>query len=64
MFLSTYEKVRTKIRQIDIVNLLHLGSQAFEEISGEVVQTSSFVFRQSQISECERIYFRLVEPTV
>ncbi len=63
MFLSTYEKVREKIKQIDIINLLHLGPRAFEEIGGEVVQTSSFVFRQSQILGYKGTYCRLIEPT-
>ena len=44
MFLSSFEKLRTKLLQsADIVNMAHLGARAFEEIGGEVVQTTSFV---------------------
>lgn len=43
MFLSSYEKLREKILQKMIVNMAHLGPRAFEEIGGEVVQTTSFV---------------------
>lgn len=44
MFLSSFESLRNKIRNIDIINMAHLGPRAFEEIGGEVVQTTSFVF--------------------
>ena len=63
MFLSSYEKLRSKLENIDLVNLLHLGPRAFEEIGGEVVQTSSFVLRQSSIKDYQGIYCRLIEPT-
>lgn len=63
MFLSSYEKAREKLRSIDTVSLLHLGARAFEEIGGEVVQTSSFVFRRSHVAGYKGTYFRLIEPT-
>ena len=47
MFLSSFEKLRTKLLAVDIVNMAHLGARAFEEIGGEVVQTTSFVVRKS-----------------
>ncbi len=62
MFLSSYEKAREKIKLVDTVNLLHLGPRAFEEIGGEVVQTSSFVFRKSHIKDYKGTYCRLIEP--
>ena len=63
MFLSSFEKLRTKLLQTDIVNMAHLGARAFEEIGGEVVQTTSFVLRKSHITEYKGIYYRLIEPT-
>ena len=46
MFLSSYEKLRQKIINTkDIVSMLHLGARAFEDIGGEVVQTTAFVLR-------------------
>ncbi|GAA3657972.1 BREX-1 system adenine-specific DNA-methyltransferase PglX [Asaccharospora irregularis] len=61
MFLSSFEKLRKKIQNIDIVNMAHLGPRAFEEISGEVVQTTSFVFRNKYVSNYKGTYIRLIE---
>ena len=64
MFLSSFEKLRTKLLQsADIVNMAHLGPRAFEEIGGEVVQTTSFVLRRSHIDGYQGTYCRLIEPT-
>lgn len=63
MFLSSFEKLRTKIQKLDIVNMAHLGARAFEEIGGEVVQTTSFVFSNKHIDNFKGTYCRLVEPT-
>ena len=43
MFLSSFEKLREKMMQSETVNMAHLGARAFEEIGGEVVQTTAFV---------------------
>ncbi|MCD7805719.1 MAG: BREX-1 system adenine-specific DNA-methyltransferase PglX, partial [Lachnospiraceae bacterium] len=63
MFLSSFEKLRGKLLQKDTVNMAHLGSRAFEEIGGEVVQTTSFVLCNSHIADYNGIYCRLIEPT-
>ena len=63
MFLSSFEKLRTKLLTVDIVNMAHLGARAFEEIGGEVVQTTSFVIRKSHIADYKGEYCRLIEPT-
>ena len=63
MFLSSFEKLRTKLLAVDIVNMAHLGARAFEEIGGEVVQTTSFVIRKSHITDYKGEYCRLIEPT-
>ena len=63
MFLSSFEKLRSKLLAVDIVNLAHLGSRAFEEIGGEVVQTTSFVIRRSHVVAYKGEYCRLIEPT-
>ena len=49
MFLSSYERLRKKIYKIRIENMIHLGSHAFDELPGEVVQTTSFVTQTSHI---------------
>ena len=63
MFLSSFEKLRSKLLAVDIVNMTHLGARAFEEIGGEVVQTTSFVIRKSHIVDYKGEYYRLIEPT-
>lgn len=63
MFLSSFEKLRTKLQAVDTVNMAHLGARAFEEIGGEVVQTTSFVLRRSQVKSYAGTYSRLLEPT-
>ena len=63
MFLTSFEKLRNKLIHIDLVNMAHLGAHAFEEIGGEVVQTTSFVLRNSHNRQYLGIYYRLIEPT-
>lgn len=63
MFLSSFEKLRVKLLETDIINMAHLGARAFEEIGGEVVQTTSFVMRKSHVIDYKGKYCRLVEPT-
>ncbi|MFR8070439.1 MAG: Eco57I restriction-modification methylase domain-containing protein [Clostridium sp.] len=46
MTATTYEKLRKKLSSnMSVVSMVHLGSRAFEDISGEVVQTTSWVMR-------------------
>ncbi|QRN85657.1 BREX-1 system adenine-specific DNA-methyltransferase PglX [Clostridia bacterium] len=61
MFLSSFEKMRSKMLLNDIINMAHLGARAFEEIAGEVVQTTTWVQRKSNISKYKSIYKRLVD---
>ena len=63
MFLSSYEKLRQKLLLIDTVNMIHLGARAFEEIGGEVVQTTSFVMCNERVAGYKGTYCRLIEPT-
>ena len=61
MFLASYEKLREKLSDIDMVSILHLGAHAFEELGGEVVQTVAFVMRNTHIPEYISVCDRLVE---
>ena len=64
MFLSSFEKLRDKLlRTVDIENMAHLGARAFDEIGGEVVQTTSFVIRKSHVADYKGEYCRLIKPT-
>ena len=61
MFLSSFEKLRSKLQWNDIINMAHLGARAFNEIVGEVVQTTSFVIRKSNNEKYKGIYCRLLD---
>lgn len=61
MFLSSYEKLRSHILDnYGIVNMLHLGPRTFEELSGEVVQSTAFVLENGKGIE-KATYYRLVD---
>lgn len=62
MFLLGYEALRRKMLQIDTVNMAHLGPRAFEEIGGEIVQTTAFVRINRSVENYKAAYFRLIEP--
>ena len=62
MFINSYEQLRCKLLENEtIVNMAHLGPRAFEEIGGEVVQTTSFVLRSLPIPGFLSSYVRLVD---
>ena len=61
MFLSCFEKLRAKLQLIDTVNMAHLGARGFDEIGGEVVQTTSFVMRSSHTKGYKGTYCRLID---
>lgn len=62
MFLSSFEKLREKLLHSTIVNMAHLGARAFDEIGGEVVQTTAFVIEKANINAYLSSYKRLIEP--
>lgn len=61
MFLSSFEKLRSKMLIADTINMAHLGARAFEEIAGEVVQTTTWIQRKSNIKNYKAVYARLVD---
>ena len=63
MFLSSFEKLREKMMLTETVNMAHLGARAFEEIGGEVVQTTAFVRCANHVAGYKAIYCRLIGPT-
>lgn len=63
MFITSYEKLRSKLLNHSIVNMAHLGARAFDEIGGEVVQTTSFVIQKTHLEKRKAIYKRLIEGT-
>ncbi|WP_303869632.1 BREX-1 system adenine-specific DNA-methyltransferase PglX [Acetobacterium wieringae] len=49
MFKTAYKATREILLTDTIINMAHLGSKAFEEIGGEVVQTTAFVRMKQHI---------------
>ena len=62
MFLSSYERLRSKILDNQIItNMAHLGARGFDSIGGEVVSTAAFVFNNKHMQNYKGDYFRLVD---
>ncbi|MBC2457312.1 BREX-1 system adenine-specific DNA-methyltransferase PglX [Clostridium beijerinckii] len=62
MFLSTFNELREDvINSKCIKSLVHLGTRAFDDIGGEVVQTVAFVFMMNKQNNYVGSYVRLVE---
>ena len=63
MFLSSFEKLRNKLLiNNTIINMAHLGARAFEDIGGEVVQTTAFTIRKVNMTRFNGTYARLISP--
>ncbi|MBZ9624416.1 BREX-1 system adenine-specific DNA-methyltransferase PglX [Clostridium sp. FP2] len=62
MFLSSSGKLRENIiNKRTIYSMLHLGTKAFEEINGEVVQSTAFVMLKNKVENYLGKYIRLVD---
>lgn len=63
LYALCFDKLRAELlEQTNIVNAVHLGPHAFEDISGEVVQTIATIF-MSKITDFKSKIIRLVERT-
>ncbi|MBP1950689.1 BREX-1 system adenine-specific DNA-methyltransferase PglX [Virgibacillus litoralis] len=61
MFLSSFEGIRKYLLNNNtILNLVHLGTRAFEDIGGEVVQTSAQTLRKVAEPNYNSTFVRLV----
>ncbi|HFJ9421698.1 TPA: BREX-1 system adenine-specific DNA-methyltransferase PglX [Bacillus paranthracis] len=62
MFISSFENLRSKVLESQtICSMLHLGPKTFEEINGEVVQSTSFILRNICIKAFVSKYYRLID---
>ncbi|WP_407272658.1 BREX-1 system adenine-specific DNA-methyltransferase PglX [Radiobacillus sp. PE A8.2] len=62
MFISSFEEFRNQIiKNQTLLSLIHLGTRAFDDIGGEVVQTSSQTFRNFNEVNYIGGYVRLVD---
>ena len=61
MFLVSFEEIRKKlINNWFVNNMIHIGTRGFEDISGEVVQTTAFVVKKNKIDK-ESIFIDLTK---
>lgn len=62
MFLSSFEKLRTKLLDEDtILSMAHLGPRGFDTIGGEVVQTTAFTLTNTHIPDYQGAFLRLID---
>ncbi|MES2404040.1 MAG: BREX-1 system adenine-specific DNA-methyltransferase PglX, partial [Pseudomonadota bacterium] len=62
MFLSSFQQMRERmLSEKTMITMAHLGARAFGSISGEVVQTTSFVLRNCATLGYRATYFRLLD---
>lgn len=63
MFLSSFEKLRNSLlSNTSIDSMLHLGPRTFDELSGEVVQSTAFVITKHEPTvNSSGTYYRLVD---
>jgi len=62
MFLSSFEALRMRILGQDtLLSMAHLGSRAFDSIGGEVVMATAFVLKNTNKSDYQGTYLRLVD---
>ena len=62
MFLSSYEQLRDwLLKNTTVITMAHLGSRAFDSISGEVVSTTAFVIENTAYPNYAGAYLRLVD---
>lgn len=60
MFTSRYKQVRAKLLDnTTLLSMIYLGSNAFEEIKGEVVQSTAYILFNKKISKFNSNYFKL-----
>lgn len=60
MFLSSYERLRSSLLDNNtLITMAHLGPRAFSQISGEVVQTTAWVFNKNHIDGYQPTIYRL-----
>jgi len=62
MFLSSFESLREDVfSKSTLLTMAHLGSRAFGQISGEVVQTTAWVLFNTMIGSFKPRVFRLID---
>ena len=60
MYLNSFSNIREDYLNLNILNVLHLGTNTFEEIKGEIVKSSSFVIRNVKILDYIPLFIDLI----
>jgi hypothetical protein len=64
MFLNSYENLRAHVLDTMLIeSMLHMGANTFDEVSGEVVQSTAFVLQNTLSRGRSGTYFRLVDES-
>lgn len=62
MYLSSFEALRKFILNNKLISsMIHLGPNSFEEINGEVVQTSAFIIKNNFICNYNTKFIKLID---
>lgn len=61
MFIGSFETLRNKMLNCNLISMVHLGIKAFEEIGNDVVQTCSFIYQKNKSNNYFTKFVRLVE---
>ncbi len=61
LFLKYNKHLREIVLNNTIVNMIHLGTKAFGDIGGEVVQTVAFIIQKESVKNFRGSYLRLLE---
>ena len=62
MFLASYEQLRENLLDNHtFFSMAHLGSKAFSQINGEVVQTTAWIISNSSIEDYQSTFYRLID---
>ena len=62
MYKTVYRDFRlSRLNESQIINMAHLGTGAFDEIGGEVVDTTAFVLSPNILSGYESVFAKLIE---
>lgn len=62
MFLSSFSKLRSKLlARNTLLSMAHLGENAFDTISGDVVSTTAFVFENGKTENKKSEFLRLID---
>lgn len=61
MFLTSYEQLRKDVLNYELMSMAHIGARGFDEIGGEIVQTTAYVLKKCTLNKMIKgTYKRLI----